>query len=135
MKFLIDNNLPPQLARALNELSKKDGHDVQPLKDKFPQDMPDTQWILTLKYEGNWAIVSQDNFRKNDLEKTAISSCGLPVFCLSKQWTSQNYWEKAQNLVRWWPAIIEQADRISGGAAFRVPWRYGAKPKFEQIKI
>lgn len=135
MKFLIDNNLPPQLARALHELSKNESHNVFPLKAKFPANTADTEWILALKEEGEWAIISQDGFRKNDLEKAAIRSCGLPVFCLSKQWGSQSYWEKAHNLVRWWPAIMEQANMISGGAAFRVPWRYGAKPKFEQIKI
>jgi PIN like domain len=135
LKFLIDNNLPPQLARALHELSKPYGHEVVPLKEKFPPSTADSVWIGDLKSEGNWVIISQDNFRKGDLEKAAIRSCGLPIFCLSKQWVSQQYWAKAHNLVRWWPAITEQANLISGGAAFRVPWKYGAKPKFEQIKI
>ncbi|MGI0901036.1 hypothetical protein ACRCQI_22890, partial [Pseudomonas aeruginosa] len=30
MNFLIDNNLPPSLARALNELCRADGHAVVP---------------------------------------------------------------------------------------------------------
>ena len=135
MKFLIDNNLPPAIARALHVLSQAENCSVVHLKDKFPQDTDDITWIGKLKEEGGWTILSQDRFRKGDLEKKAIRECGLVVFCLAKHWSKSKYWDKAHNLVRWWPAIIEQAERMSGGAAFRVPWRYVAKGKFEQIKI
>lgn len=135
MNFLLDNNLPPALARALHELSKHQGHTVVPLRDKFAIDTDDITWINTLKAEGNWTILSQDQFRKSDLEKQAIRDCGLIVFSLARQWSRFSYWEKATNLVRWWPAIIDQSDRISGGAAFRVPWRYISQGRFEQVKM
>ena len=79
--------------------------------------------------------LSADKFRKNgDLERKALRQSKLIVFCLSKQWSDQPYWEKSAHLLRWWPHIVEQAQRFQGGAAFRVPWRLNAgKPKFEQI--
>lgn len=135
MKFLLDNNLPPALARALNELSRSDGHLVVPLKDKFPADASDISWISVLRDESGWAVVSQDRFQKGDIEKRAFRECGLPIFCLAKHWGGESYWNKAHNLVRWWPTIIQQAELISGGAAFRVPWKFSAPGKFEQIKI
>lgn len=135
MNFLIDNNLPPAIARALNELSKSDGHSVIALKDKFAANSPDLQWISELSREGGWAVVSQDKFTKGDAEKQAFRECGLPVFCLAKQWGQMGYWQKAENLVRWWPAIMQQASLVQGGAAFRVPWRFSAPGKFEQIRI
>lgn len=135
MKFLIDNNLPPPLAKALHELSIKDGHSVIHLSEKFPRNAPDIDWIQALKDEGDWVVVSQDQFKKSDLEKKAIRECGLAVFCLAKHWTNEPYWNKAHNLVRWWPALIDQSERVAGGAAFRVPWRYSKPGKFEQIKI
>ncbi|TVT84568.1 hypothetical protein [Pseudomonas sp. H3(2019)] len=58
MNFLLDNNLPPALARALNELSKSEGHTVTPLRDKFPQSTSDMTWISTLSEEGGWAVIS-----------------------------------------------------------------------------
>ena len=135
MKFLHDNNLPPAIARALHALSNKEGHQATHLRDKFPANTTDVSWINSLKNKGGWSVISQDNFRKSDLEKQALKECGLIVFCLARHWSRAEYWDKAQNLVRWWPAIMEQAGRISGGAAFRVPWRMGVKGKFEQIVI
>ncbi|NWB98952.1 hypothetical protein HX882_23960 [Pseudomonas gingeri] len=51
MNFLIDNNLPPAIARALHELCKADGHLVIPLRDKFDQRTHDIHWISQLKTE------------------------------------------------------------------------------------
>jgi hypothetical protein len=63
-----------------------------------------------------------------------LRQSGLIVFCLSKQWSTQQYWEKCAHLLRWWPHIVDQAERLQGGAAFRVPWKLSSgKPKFEQI--
>lgn len=100
MNFLLDNNLPPALARALNELTRADGHSVLPLKDKFPQNTTDVEWISVLSDEGGWAVISQDKFTKGDIEKRAFRECGLPVFCLAKHWGNESYWNKAHNLVR-----------------------------------
>ncbi|AGI26492.1 hypothetical protein H681_23125 [Pseudomonas sp. ATCC 13867] len=135
MNFLIDNNLPPALARALNELCKADGHAVVPLRDKFPMSTPDVHWIAALAAEGGWAVISQDKFTKGDVERRAFRESGIPIFCLAKQWGQEDYWKKAHNLVRWWPAILKQSSLISGGAAFKVSWRFTEPGKFEQIRI
>ena len=136
MKFFFDNNLSPGLAAGLDALCQGsvNPNRVIHLKSKFPQNTSDHVWIKTLAEEGGWAIVSQDMFRKNDLEREAIRQCGLPVFALSKQWSSYPYWEKAHNLIRWWPAIEDYVLRVKGGAAVRVPWRYGSG-RFEQIRL
>lgn len=134
MKFLLDNNLSPHLAAALNELCRgESGSSVFHLGQKFARNTPDHEWIPTLSEEGGWAIVSQDGFRKNDLECEALRRAGLAVFVLSRQWSSHRYWDKAQNLVRWWPHIEDYVQRIHGGAAVRVPWRVSGR--FEQIRL
>ncbi|TBW50772.1 hypothetical protein EZI54_17900 [Marinobacter halodurans] len=135
MKYLLDNNLPAPLAIALNELSRPEKHTVVHLTEKFPKDARDIDWIQTLHDEGGWVIISQDKFNKSDLEKQAIREAGLLVFCLAKHWSAERYWNKAYNLVRWWPKIVQQSEMLSGGGAFKVPWKYGHAPKFEQIKF
>lgn len=135
MNFLLDNNLPPALARALNELTKAEDHLVLHLRDKFPQNTVDIDWISVLINEGDWAVISQDKFTKGDVEKTAFRECGLPVFCLAKHWANESYWNKAHNLVRWWPAIMFKANLKRGGAAFRVPWKFPAHGNIDQFKI
>lgn len=134
MKFFVDNNLPPALAQALNALSSTESHSVIHLKEKFPVNTDDSIWIDTLSKEGGWLIITHDNLNKG-LEREALRQAGLLVFFLDKSWTNHKFWVKAYQLVRWWPRIIEQANGIHGGAAFKVPWNFSGKGKFEQIRF
>lgn len=137
MKLVLDNNLPPALAAALNQLSMGqwgDDHQVSHLRDRFPANTPDTEWITALSQEGGWTVVTHDRFNKGQ-EREVLKRADIKVFLLDKSWTNQNFWAKAENLVRWWPAIVEQAERIRGGAAFRVRWKFSGKGQFEQITL
>lgn len=136
MKFFLDNNLSPALAAGLDALCRGSGtgNQVHHLKSKFPQTTADHVWINALASEGGWAIISQDGIRKNDLEREALRACGLPIFVLSRQWSRQPYWDKAHNLIRWWPSIEDYVKRVRGGAAVRAPWRFGTG-RFEQIRL
>jgi hypothetical protein len=137
VKFFFDNNLSPHLAHAIHELCKGEGKGivVEHLSDRFPRNCPDPEWITTLAEEGGWSVLSQDRFRKSDLEREALRRSGLIVFALDKSWATAPHWNKAQNLVRWWPSILSQAALFRGGAAVRVPWRISGAGKFQQIRI
>lgn len=133
MRVLIDNNLPLALARALHELSdNREGVPVTHLRDKFAPTTADIDWINALAAEGGWIVISQDRFRKSRLEREALRRSGLVFFLLEKGWINHDFWEKSHNLVRWWPAILGQADRVVDGAAFLVPWQFSGKGKFKQ---
>ncbi|UTW51231.1 DUF5615 family PIN-like protein [bacterium SCSIO 12827] len=134
MRFFIDNNLPPQFARALDALSHAEGHSVQHLRDLFPSDTPDHVWLNVLADEGNWIIITQDRIRKNDLEKMALRRTGIVTFMLKKSWSDHKFWEKAQNLVKWWPRIMEHAEGVTNGV-FLVDWRMSGKGKFETVTV
>jgi len=134
VKFFIDNNLPPALAHALRELSEPEDHEVLHLKDRFAADTVDIDWFNTLSEEKGWVVVTHDNLNKG-LEREALRRAGLLVFFLDKSWKDHKFWEKAHNLVKWWPRIIEQAGGIEGGAAFQVKWNFSGKGRFEQVKL
>ena len=83
-KYLIDHNLPAQLAHAIRELCSHDKSvEVYALTDKFPANAKDADWITALADEGDWVIISQDRFRKGNTEKEALRRSGLTVFFLS----------------------------------------------------
>jgi hypothetical protein len=84
--------------------------------------------------EGGWAVISHDRFAKNSLEKEALRSSGIVTFILNKGWSNLGEWDKAWNLVRWWPRIIEQSEGVSNGA-FMVPQKFSGKGKFDQVKL
>lgn len=56
-------------------------------------------------------------------------------FFLDKGWSNHQFWDKAHNLVRWWPRIIEQSQGIEGGAAFKVPFTFSGKGRFQQVVL
>lgn len=137
MKLLLDNNLPPALARALHELTIReweDLHMVTHLRDRFPANTPDTEWIATLAQEDEWVVITHDRLNKG-LEREALKRAGLKVFFLDRSWKDHNFWDKAVQLARWWPRIVEQAEGISGGAAFQVPWNFRGKGQFGQVTL
>jgi hypothetical protein len=123
VRFFLDNNLPPRLARALNELSKPE-HEVVHLREKFQPDTSDTTWLHTLASEGDWVIVSGDlRITRLPHEQKAWQESGLTAFFLEKGWSSLQFWEKATKLVGWWEAIVLQATRVEAGVGFLVPVR------------
>jgi len=137
LKFLLDNNLPPALARALHELTISDSnnkHQVTWLKKKFAANTPDTEWITSLSAEGDWVVITHDKFNKG-LEREVLRRAGLKVFMLDKSWVNYAFWEKAYQLVRWWPAIVDQSERLKDGAAYQVPWRFSGKGIMKQITL
>jgi hypothetical protein len=137
VNFFVDNNLPQALAHALHALSQPSHHLVTHLRDHYPSNTPDTKWIEDLsskEKKERWVIITHDSLNKG-LEREALRQAGLLVFFLDKSWKEHKFWDKACQLVRWWPRIIEQAEGIEGGAAFNVKWNFSGKGKFEQIKV
>jgi len=134
VKFFVDNNLPPSLARALNELCSAEAHSVTHLRDKFDENAIDADWIAALANEAGWVVITRDKLSKG-IEREALRRAGLVAFMLDKTWTKQPFWDIAHQLVRWWPRIMEQARGIQGGAAFKVPWTMRGKGRFEQVVL
>jgi hypothetical protein len=127
LKFFFDNNLPPQLASAIHELIKPDRHSAIHLRQRFPPNISDRNWIEALGLEGDWAVISADvRIWKNPHEKEAWKASRLTVFFLTQPWSKQKLWEKAWRLIRWWPRIVEMAEIVEAGAAYEIPPKYGS---------
>ena len=134
MKVVIDANLPSALAGALHALAASDEHSVLHVDDLAGRAATDLEIFQAYAAQKIDIHITQDHHHRRAVELDAIASSGLIVFVLSASWSSQQYWPKAANLVRWWPLIIEHASRSKPPAIFRVPWKIGTKGKFEQIR-
>jgi len=129
VRFFLDNDLSLNLARALAALAA-DKYEVKHLRDKFPADVTDQDWLLTLGREGDWVIVSGDvRITKSRLTRQVWLESGLTAFFLEKGWTGLRFWEQAWRLVRWWPAIMKQAERAKSHAAWLVAVNYSGRFK------
>jgi hypothetical protein len=123
----------PLHARALNVLSEKFGHSVIALRDKLPEDSPDTHWLKVFGDEGDWIVFSGDiSISRTPHLRKAWRESGLTAFFCQSGWTEKlKYWEQAALFVRRWPDVIHAASLVQAGAGFEVPLK--AHLPFKQI--
>jgi len=108
MKCLFDNNLSPKLAKTLNFLEGDDGIIVEHLREKFPSDASDVDWINKLAKEGDWFVITQDNrIMKNTHERKAWKEARIPIVFLHKSWVKQGFWDTSWKLIKCWPKLKE----------------------------
>jgi hypothetical protein len=124
LNFVLDENLPPAFARALDALRHPDADSVRTVRDHVASGTSDSEWIATIaKVGADHAVLSGDRrmiTRKHELQ--ALRDAKLTTFILAKGWSRLKFWDKAWLLVRWWPKIVELACRHKAGSIFVVPY-------------
>ena len=109
MKCVFDNNLPPKLARALNELEGEYGIAVVHLRDEFPANTDDITWIKELGKEPECFVITKDrNIKRNPHEKKAWEESGLNIVFLQKSWFNHDLWEISWRMVKRWRELREK---------------------------
>lgn len=136
MNFLLDNNLPAALAKALAALSiaEPDVERIVHLTELFAPATEDLVWIPGLSDHGaDWYVITQDKFRKSKgAEREALKRYGHTTYVLDASWVNFPYWAKAVQLVRWWPRLLEHAHLTKGGV-YRVRWTYSPTKKLDGL--
>jgi predicted nuclease of predicted toxin-antitoxin system len=119
VRFFVDNNLPEKLAQILDILEC--AIEVRHIKDLFPANTKDVEWIKALADEGNWLILTQDiSITKRRLELCALRESGLSIICLEKGWSSLKFYPKTAKLIGAWPNILEVASKARTQAIWSV---------------
>lgn len=120
LRFFIDNNIAPKLARGFNEFVR-DEHEVVHLRERFAANSPDVEWMRALAGENGWIIISGDvAIGRNLHEIEAWRSAGHTIFFLKAGWTNIEFWQQVQKLAKCFPEIIALAARASPGDSFLV---------------
>ncbi|MGH7146236.1 MAG: hypothetical protein ACREJ2_19140 [Planctomycetota bacterium] len=131
MKLLVDNNLAPRLARAMNLIVNDDGHFVQPVKDKIKGSPSDIEIAHELAKEPGWALLTEDkNILKTPSELTAFMEGNITIFVFNKNWSSSSNWEKLGHTIKAWPTILSLYEDLpldKKGAAFEIVYRQTVK--------
>ena len=120
-KVLFDHNMPPAIARALNELICLDGHSAFALKDRFPRNIGDIEYFAELAKENDWIVISKDLANaKRKPEKAAILKSGVVAFYLAKSVQKQKINEQAATILWQWDKILQQRQNNAFGL-FELP--------------
>lgn len=123
MRFFLDNNLSPRVARTLHCLVQPT-HSVVHLKDRFAPDTPDVDWMNALANEPGWIILSADiAISKNPHEIEAWKRAGHPIFFFKSAWAHQLFWEQASRLCHLFPEILKCAEKARNGDSFLIPFK------------
>lgn len=119
VKVLFDHNMPPSIARALNELIKIEGHEAHALRDLFPITVSDIEYFKELGRD--WVVVSKDlqNSRKR-AERAAILRNKIVAFYLSPTLQKKKVNEQAASVLWHWDKMVAQRLAIENGL-FQLP--------------
>ena len=123
MRFLVDNNLGPQLAAGM----KGFGEDVVHLTEYLEPNVPDTEVLAHVGSEG-WCLVTRDHrIRYRPAESGALKTHQVGVFFMGGK--NLRRCQIIQQFVRNWPKMKKLAGTTKRPFAFRVPSRgTGIKP-------
>jgi hypothetical protein len=120
LRFFFDNNLAPKLARGLNVFVSPT-HSVLHLRDKFPGNAEDAEWMRELAREADWIIVTADvRIGQNPHEIEAWKEAGHTIFFLKPGWTDMTFWVQANKFTKCFPEMIAVAEKAKRGSFFTV---------------
>lgn len=121
MKVLLDHNLPPRLALALNAIFEPDDK-VIALRDKFGRsDLSDEVWITSFGDEGGWVVLSADlRIAKKKPSRDLLLKAGLVGFFLSPSMQKARLERQAARLLTIWPQLRLLVATVGSGV-FEVP--------------
>lgn len=131
MKVMVDNDLPPRLARALHLIFEEDGDEIVALRDKFGRsDLTDEEWIRALGSEGGWAVLSADRrIAKRRPSRDLFISSGLVGFFFPPSLQKEALSKQAAAILRLWPDLRDQV-RLNANGCFEIP---ASGRRFRQI--
>jgi hypothetical protein len=131
VKVMVDNDLPPRLAIALNTIFEPDGDQVVALRHKFGRsNVKDEEWIPALGDEGGWAVISADQrIAKRKPSRELFIRNGLVGFFFSPGLQKSPLHKQAARLLTLWPQIKAQHGLAANGC-FALPVK---SSKFESI--
>jgi hypothetical protein len=107
--LLVDHNLSPRLARSIQLLFPD--HQIVALRDKFPSNVSDIDWITTLDAEGGWAVLTRDlRLRTRPHERAALDRSRIVYFFIGGAWRKYSVPETAARLIRLIPIMATQTE-------------------------
>ena len=119
MIFYFDENLPRQIAQALNILDRE--NEVYSVKDKY-SGLKDTELIPLLAEQNAILITHDKKMKRNSKERQSLEQNQLTVFFVSSDY---DYWTNVILFIRYWRDIVKQAKKNPKNAFFRIKSKGG----------
>lgn len=127
LKIYIDENIAPQLARAMNivqehlNFEEKKPIEVLSLKDTFHEGIKDEEWIPKVGQEKGIIITQDRRIQFSRHQKDLYLQHGVGIIFLKSPKDGMTFWQMFTHLVTWWAEIKQIARHHKPPFAFRQP--------------
>jgi PIN domain-containing protein len=100
-----------------------DDHQIVALRQKFPENASDLEWINALDIEGGSAVLTKDlRIRTRPHERAALDRSRVIYFFLAGSWRKCSVEETAARLIRLIPRMATQTELADRGR-FELPFK------------
>ena len=137
-KIYIDENLPKQLAKGLNELQQPMNHrdgmsiEVLSIKEVYGQGAKDEEWIPEVGKENGIVITQDYRIQTQRHQKELYIKSGIGILFLNPPSKGGfPYWDMVKQLINRWEDIKSIVKKNQTPFAFRCT----SKTKFEKMDI
>ena len=113
---MFDNDISPRLAAMLNALDV----DVFALRDKFPPDTKDVDFLERLKGSGIVLISANTSMRTNAIESRVLKQANITALYLGPFGGRMGLWRQAEWLIKHWPTIDGFARGVATGTCAEI---------------
>lgn len=114
MIFYFDENLPPQIAKALNILDRN--NDIYSVKEHFAG-LSDIELIPKLAEKKAILITFDKNMRRYKAEREALNNNEMIVFFFS---IKLDYWRYVKLSIKIWDKILSTAKNATKPSFYRI---------------
>ncbi|OGL46721.1 MAG: hypothetical protein A2161_01225 [Candidatus Schekmanbacteria bacterium RBG_13_48_7] len=115
LKFFMDNNLSPRLARGMTNFRQNIMH----LRDRFPQNADDEDWLEFAGQNSFFVLTRNTEILKTPAQLDALVKFNVGTFFMGGG--NLNICDTIKQLIRNWQKIKEYAANTNRPFAFRVP--------------
>lgn len=136
VKIYIDENMPPQLAKGLNELQRpqnsKDGIEIEVLsiKEVFGQGARDEDWIPQLGKEQSIVITQDFNIQQTKHQRELYLESGVGIFFFrAPSKGGFRYWDFVKKVINEW----ENIKKIIRNNDVPFAYRASSRKSFEKM--
>src|SRR2546427_1128415 len=110
MRFLVDHCISHRVCKAIAVLTASGEIQIYPLRDHFPVDVRDTEFLEKLAIDGDWCIISQDTgLPAQSVRLRLAAEQGSIIYMLDGTWGNATLWRKSAHLINWWPFMQQIA--------------------------
>jgi hypothetical protein len=116
MKFYVDENISPNIAKALAILqnSRLDEHiEVLLIKEEFGRGKADEEWIPIVANEDAIAITQDINIQRVKHQRELCKHYGLSIVFFKPPKKGYQYWDLVEFYIRKWNTVKKEASKLN----------------------